>query len=78
MLDEALRQAQGAESSTVPSNDGLRPDDRERISYIRKQSIEADERQPVECAEAQPLRRGPPEHDDLLPQDQVFGFKARP
>ena len=25
-----------------------------------------------------PLRGGPPEHNDLLPQEQIFGFKAAP
>jgi len=61
----------------MPSNDGLRPDNRQGISNVRKQSVEASEYQPVECAEAEALRRGAPKDDELLPQDQVLGFKAR-
>ena len=99
-----------SEPGTMPSNDGLRPDNRQGISLeirqsslicreesndfvfigtrpqiglsktacIRKQSVDANEYHPVECVEMKPLRRGAPEDDDLLPKDQVFGFKARP
>jgi hypothetical protein len=59
----------------MPSNDGLRPDDRQRMSNVRKQSVEADENQPVEDVEAEPLRRGAPKDDNLLPKDQILGFK---
>ena len=45
------------------------------MPWIRKQSVEAGEYQPVEGVEAEPLRRGAPQDDDLLPQDQVLGFK---
>src|SRR5271166_6261996 len=62
----------------MPANDGLRPDNRQGIANIRKQSIKADEYHPVECAEAEPLRRGAPENDDLLTEGQVLSFKVRP
>jgi hypothetical protein len=44
---------------------------------MRKQSMETDEYQPVEGVEAKPFRRSAPEDNDLLPQGQVLGFKAR-
>ena len=39
--------------------------------------IQTDEYQPVEGVEAQSLRRGAPQDNDLLTQGQVLGFKAR-
>ena len=62
----------------MPSNNGLGPDDRQCISKVWKSSIEADEDQPVQGAEAEPLGSGAPEDNDLLTQHQVLGFKARP
>ena len=38
--------------------------------------METDEYQPVEGMEAQSLRRGAPQDNDLLTQGQVLGFKA--
>jgi hypothetical protein len=37
--------------------------------------METDEYQPVETVEAQPLRRGAPQDNDLLPKNQILGFK---
>jgi hypothetical protein len=59
----------------MPADDSLGPDDRKCISQVRKQSMETYEYQPVETVEAQPLRRGAPEHDNLLPKNQNLGFK---
>ena len=59
----------------MPADNSLGPDDRKCISQVRKQSMETDEYQPVETVEAQPLRRGAPEHDNLLPKNQILGFK---
>jgi hypothetical protein len=61
----------------MPPNDSLWPDDRQRRSNIRKQWIEGDEYQPIETTETKPFRRCPPQDNDLLPQDQVLGFKRR-
>ena len=61
----------------MPANDGLGSDDCQGISKVRKQSIEADEYQPVQGTEAESLRHGAPKDDDLLPQGQILGFKAR-
>src|SRR5271166_2513617 len=65
----------GSEPSTVPANDGLGPDDRKCISQVRKQSIEADEDHPVDSIEAEPLRHGALQDNDLLTQGQVLGFE---
>src|SRR5215208_6069634 len=67
----------GSKSRLMPPNDGLWPDDRQRRPNIRKQLVETDQYQPVEGLEAGSLRRCPPQHDNLLPQHQVLGFKCR-
>jgi hypothetical protein len=38
--------------------------------------METDEYQPVEGVEAQSLRRGAPQDNDLLTQGQVLGFNS--
>ena len=55
----------GSEPNTVPANDRLRPDHSQGMASIRKQSMETDEYQPVEGVEAQSLRRGAPQDDEL-------------
>jgi len=40
--------------------------------------MEADEYQPVQGAEAEPLGRDAPEDNDLLTEHQVLGFNTRP
>jgi hypothetical protein len=55
----------------MPSNDGLGSDDSQGISQVRKQSIEANEYQPVDRIEAEPLRRGALQDNDLLTQGQA-------
>ena len=52
-----------SEPGAVPSKDGFRPDDRQCMANICTQSGEANENQPVEDVEAEPLRRGAPEDD---------------
>jgi len=59
----------------VPANDGLGSDNRQGISKVGKQSIEADEDQPIKGIEAEPLRRSALQDDDLLAQGQVLGFE---
>jgi hypothetical protein len=56
-------------------NDGLGSDDRQGISQVGKQSIEADEDQPIKGIEAESLRRSALQDDDLLAQSQVLGFE---
>ena len=51
------------------------PDDRQGISQVRKQSIKADEDHPVERIEAESLRRGALQDNDLLTRGQVLGFE---
>ena len=67
----------GSEPRPMPPNDSLWPDDRQRRSNIRKQSVEADQYHPVEDIKAQSLRRCPPQDDDPLSQDHVLSFKRR-
>jgi hypothetical protein len=50
----------------MPTNVGLGSDHRQGISQVGKQAIEADEDHPVERIEAEPLRRGAPQDNDLL------------
>ena len=49
----------------MPANDGLGSDDRQGISQVRKQSIEADEDHPVDRIEAEPLWRGSLQDNEL-------------
>jgi len=67
----------GFEPRTMPANDGLWPNDRQRRSHNRKQSVEPDEHQPVKGVEPKSLRRYPPQDQDLLAQNQIFAFKSR-
>jgi hypothetical protein len=59
----------------MPANNGLGSDDRQCISKVRKQSIEADKYQPVQGAEAESLRCSALEDDDLLTQGEVLGLE---
>ena len=56
----------------MPPNDGLRPHDRQRISRIGKQSVEAGEYHAIECAEAEPLGRGAPQDNELKYKGTLF------
>src|ERR1700760_3835162 len=58
--------------STVPANDGLRPDNRNHLKDGRKPAIEPNKYKTIRIVEMRSLRRSPAKHIDLLPQDQVF------
>src|SRR4030081_552888 len=60
--------------STVPANDGLRPDDR-NLKDGRKPPIEPNKSKTIRIVEVRSLRRSPAKHIELLPQDQVFRFQ---
>jgi len=60
----------GSEPCAVPTDQGIRLDDRQRAANIGEQPIEADEYQSVGAAEEKPLWRGPPHGIDLLAQHQ--------
>src|SRR6202165_862480 len=63
------------EPSTVPANDGLRPDDRNHLKDGRKPPIEPNKYKTIRIVEVRSLRRSPAKHIELLPQDQVFRFQ---
>ena len=56
----------------MPANDGLGSDDRQGISQVRKQSIEADEDHPVDSIEAEPRRRGALQDNELKYKGTLF------
>src|ERR1700722_20134901 len=61
--------------STVPANDGLRPDDRNHLKDGRKPAIEPNKQKTIRIVEVRSLWRSPAKHIELLPQDQVFRFQ---
>src|SRR3990170_2328422 len=58
--------------STVPANDGLRPDNRNRAQDGGKPAIEPNEQNAIGIVQIWALRHPPAKHVDLLPQDQIF------
>src|SRR6266571_2354025 len=65
----------GSEPCAVPTDHGIRLDDRQRAPNIGEPPIEADEYQSVGAAEEKPLWRGPPQGIDLLAQHQDLRLK---
>src|SRR6266496_6718733 len=65
----------GSEPCPVPTDHGIRPDDRQRAANIGEQPIKADQYQSVDAAEEKPLWRGPPQGIDLLAQHQDLRLK---
>ena len=61
--------------STVPANDGLRPDNRNHLKDGRKPATEPNKEKTIRIVEVRSLWRSPAKHIDLLPQDQVFRFQ---
>jgi hypothetical protein len=62
----------------VPTDNGVRLNDRQRIANFRKQSIETNEYQSVDSAEDEFLRRSPPQNVYLLPQRPNLCLKRCP
>jgi len=58
--------------STVPANDCLRPDNRNRAQDGGKPAIEPNEQNAIGIVQIWALRHPPAKHVDLLPQDQIF------
>src|SRR5258708_7939175 len=56
------------EPRAMPTNNGVRLHDRQRIANLWKQPIETNECQAVEDAEGESLRSSPPRNVYLLPQ----------
>jgi hypothetical protein len=61
----------------MPTNNGLRLDDRQRIPDTGRQPVQADEYQSAEAGEEKPTRRGPPQDVDLVAQDKVLCCNRR-
>ena len=61
--------------STVPANDCLRPDNRNRAQEGGKPAIEPNEQKAIGIVQIWSLRHPPAKHVDLLPQDQIFRFQ---
>src|SRR5215467_1116995 len=61
----------------MPTDDGVRFDDRQRRSNIGEQPREADENQSIGSPEGRPLGPHSPQNIDLLAQHQVLNFKRR-
>jgi len=67
-----------SEPRAMPSEQGVRLDDRQRRPNIREQPPQADENQSVGPAEGRPLWPRSPQNIDLLPQHQVLSLKRHP
>ena len=61
----------------MPANNGIRPNDGERLAGLRKQLADPTQNHLVDGLKWQPT--GPPssQHNDLLPQHQDLGFQRR-
>src|SRR5262249_22983189 len=59
----------------VPTDHGIRLDDRQRAPNIGEQPIKADEYQSVDAADEKPFWRGPAQDIDLLSQHQDLRLK---
>src|SRR5260370_39833836 len=65
----------GSEPCPVPTDHGIRLDDRQRAANIGEQPIKADQYQSVDTADEKPFWRGPPQDVDLLAQHQDLRLK---
>src|SRR5258705_12300266 len=61
-------QRQGSEPGTMPADNGVRLDDRQRIANFREQPIETNEYHSVDGAEGEFLWSSSPQNVDPLPQ----------
>ena len=59
----------------MPTDHGVRSDDRQCIIHLGKQSADTSQYQSVNRDEGKSLGTGSPQHIDLLPQDQNFCLK---
>jgi hypothetical protein len=64
----------------MPSDDGLRLDDFERVQHIGSQPIERGKHEAIEVADSHPLWRSTPQYVELMSKDEDFGLQrgARP
>jgi hypothetical protein len=61
----------------MPANDGIRPNDGERLAGLRKQLADPTQNHPVDGPKRHPTGLPSSQHDDLLPQHEDLGFQRR-
>ena len=59
------------------ANNGIRPNDGERLASLRKQLADPTQNHPVDDQKWHPTGPASSQHDDLLPQHRDLGFQRR-
>ena len=59
----------------MPANDGISPNDGERLAGLRKQLADPTQNHPVDGQKWHPTGPTSSQHDDLLPQHEDLGFQ---
>jgi hypothetical protein len=59
----------------MPANNGIRPNDGERLAGFRKQLADPTQNHPVDGQKWHPTGATSSQHDDLLPQHQDLGLQ---
>jgi hypothetical protein len=65
-----------AETSAVPTQEGLRPDDGDRIQDRRKPPIQLDQEPAIAVRELDATSHPPPQHGKLMSERGVFRLKS--
>ena len=60
----------------MPANNGIRPNDRERLAGFRKQLADPTQNHPVDGQKWHPTGPTSSQHDDLLPQHRISASNA--
>src|SRR4029450_2266704 len=64
-----------SETCAMPANNGIRPNDDERLAGLRKQLADPAQNYPVDGPKWHPTGATSSQHDDLLPQHEDLGFQ---
>jgi hypothetical protein len=67
-----------SKSGAVPANDGLQPNNRNRVQDAGKPAIEPNEQKTIGIVQIWSLRHPPAKHVNLLPQNQILRFQPCP
>jgi hypothetical protein len=65
-----------AEAGSVPSHQGLGPDNRDGVEDCRKPPIQLDEEQTITIREPETAKHRPPQYDELMSERSVFCLKS--
>ena len=68
----------GAETSAMPAQQRLRPNDLHRFQHPRSQSIEPNKQQSVDAPESHSFRRLAPQDVELMPKHKDFDLQRSP